>query len=495
MAVKSPSDVLKNINTKNKIGPVKEFNIVYDSSAETLEPIYFWILDFMNGLFKGNVEKIVDNFSATPGSEDFLRIMEKAQRMQGAVSNIFGTVNTVIKSIVNILYDLKEFEIRLADYDNLKSKNNLEAQAGLTTLKQIWMDQVDIKKGRGSINMLAQDLNFVTLRDAFMYSDSLKKAQDADLNDRVKRILLARLQEFFEWKDRSEKELRKRFKIEKSYLKAQVDSLKMYSRWAKPYLKATEDLRLAEQNKYKPELVKAFNTILFQLTLLGKNEIDTKESAIAKELPRSFEKMKFKRKYNSCVLVDFKFRGIPSRVGQNFAFGGRVEVSIKAYSLNNEELALFYKGLEDSDVEDALGMIQGMTEESLEQIKEDLDKYLKDETKEEQEKIEQKGNEDINPFSALVGKGTLWKKEAKKEGKNKDYKDEKTKELEKKGVKPDNYAEKYARELAAASAIKSGFTLYDIYKKAHGMASVPFGDQESFEKKNVKVGFSDVFKG
>jgi hypothetical protein len=42
--------------------PEAEHSIIYDSSAETLEPIYFWILDTMNDL-GFTTEKLVDNFA------------------------------------------------------------------------------------------------------------------------------------------------------------------------------------------------------------------------------------------------------------------------------------------------------------------------------------------------------------------------------------------------------------------------------------------------
>ena len=59
------------------------------------------------------------------------------------------------------------------------------------------MDNVDIKRGTGSINGLAQQLDFVTIRDAFMSAGSLKDVEKIDLNDRGKRILKPRVGEFF----------------------------------------------------------------------------------------------------------------------------------------------------------------------------------------------------------------------------------------------------------------------------------------------------------
>jgi len=216
--------------------PAEEHKLVYDSTSETLEPVYFWILDFTNNLFDGKVEKLVDNFTASPGSGHFAELGARATRMQEEGMKILGSVNTVLKSIMNLIYDLKEFEIRLSHYNISHSEKKEEEDTGFLALKQIWMDNVDVKRGRGSINMLAQDLNFVTLRDAFMIARTVEEVDKMDLNDRVKRILKPRLHEFLEWKKRSEVELRKRFEIEKGYLKSQVNSLKLYTRWVKPYI-------------------------------------------------------------------------------------------------------------------------------------------------------------------------------------------------------------------------------------------------------------------
>src|SRR3989344_3738944 len=175
----------------------EEHSLLYDSSSETLEPVYFWILDNMKGRFK-SVEKFIDNFTASPGSGHFGELGARATRMQEEGMKILGSVNTVLKSIINLIYDLKEFEIRLSHYKSANSKNKEEAEAGLLSLKQIWMDNVDIKRGQGSINALAAgNLQFVTIRDAFMMAKSTDEVDKMDLNDRVKRILKPRLQEFF----------------------------------------------------------------------------------------------------------------------------------------------------------------------------------------------------------------------------------------------------------------------------------------------------------
>jgi hypothetical protein len=71
--------------------------------------------------------------------------------------------------------------------------------------------------------------------------------------------------------------------------------------------------------------------------------------------------------------VDFKFRGIPSKAGQHYVFGGRAEVTFKAYALNEDELMLFKKELEKNDLNDTLKLIQGITDDSLKELNEDIE--------------------------------------------------------------------------------------------------------------------------
>jgi len=447
---------------KKKGEPSAQHKLIYDSMSEQLEPIYFWILDFMNEMFGGEVEKLIDNFASSPGSGHFGEMGMRKSQMQQQAQTLLASLNSILKSVINLLYDLKEFKIRLTYYDNAKSKDPHIREAGILSLKQIWMDKVDMQRGQGSINAMSSgQLQFVTLRDAFLKVNSPEEVDKLDLNERVIRVLKPRIQEFLTWKTQSEKELRKRFELEKTYLKSQVDSLKLQARWAKPYLKAAEQLESGKKLSSSTALVNAFNVILLELTLMGKAGVSVEDAVIEKDLPSEFGKIKNLRDYYAIILVDFNFRGVPAKSGQHYTFGGRSEVTFKAYALNNEELELLKDKLSESDLISSLKLIQGMTKDSLEQLQLDLNEFLGEEKKKEEEK------EDTNPFSALFSflKPSPKKKEDKKD---------KLKLLKEKGIKKDNYAEQYIRNLAEADAINRCYTIFDIYKKAHGMASLPY---------------------
>ena len=478
--------------------PVSSFKMTFDSQQAQLEPIYYWLLDFVQDM-GWNMEKLVDNFTASPGSGQFSEMSMKATKMQEEGMKILGGLNQVVKSVLNLIYDLKEFELRLAHYGDASSDDLKIKEIGILALKQIWLDNVDMKKGRGAIHQLAtMEMGYTTLREAFMMANSAEdlKKMNKDggiINDQVMRILIPRLSEFLKWVGYSEKELRKRFSIEKNYLKSQVETIKLYSAWMKPYLKAAEDLRQRGFDK-DAALVNAFSTSMFELQIFGKK---------AMSVPGKFHGYKLKRDYNQCIVIGLKYRGhVSQRVTQKgdmgFGMGGRIDMTFDAFALNDEEYGLVRKELDKDDVEDSMIFSMDVAGDALADLKEDLDYFLKSDEEKAKDDAKNKKDagesQDINPFSALLG---LFKGGAEKVKKG-----EKKEITGIKDIKVDNYVERVVRAEAAEAAGGSLHTVYDIYKKAHGMASAPgegfdgadMGVLEG-EKEGGGVGFKDIFKG
>lgn len=435
--------------------PIEKHTLVYDVSGQGLEPIYFWILDYINREYKSS-EKLVDNFVASAGSGYFSEIQQRATRMQEEAMKIFGTANTVLRSLLNIIYDLKEFETRLDLYKKYHSNNEREKSEALLSLKQIWLDSVDIKRGNSSVKALAvggaNQPNFITLIDAFMAVDDPKKIYDLDLNDRVKRILEQRIPEFFKWIDVSERELTKRFEIEKTYLKSQISSLKIYARWIKPYLKAAAQLE--QRASPTSALINTFNTALFELTIVGKDEYDLERDIYQGELPKSFRKMKF-REYTPVVIVEFKFRGVPDRSDQRggYTYRGRAEIIFTSYALNEDELKVLKEEVDKDDVGDMFSLIEDATTNSLAEIQEDINHFLSPEKNKTEEENEEPDNS--NPFSALF---SFIKKEKKEDKKDLS-----------KGISKDSDEERVLRNQAVLEARWKCRKLYDDYKKSINM--------------------------
>ena len=452
-------------NDVEKIIDNSGYRIVYDSFTEGLEPIYFWILDYMRDTYWGiglEVSKTMDKFEASAGGGFFGDMGTRASIMQDRAMKMMGTINTVTRSIINLLYDLKEFDQRLQLYKDLKDGSDDEKKNARLALKQFWMDKVDIQRGRGSINMLSQQLQFVTLRDAFMAAENAElktpEGKVMDLNERVKRILGPRVADYLTWEKLSGKELERRYKIEKNYLRSQVESLKLYAQWTKPYLQAAKGLH--SELTSSPDLVTTFNTMQVQTTLFG-----TKKDG----------------DFFVGIEVGFDFRTVPhtmkqTQTGVHYTQGGRVDMQFRGFALNEEEK----KAVEEYETHEALEMAN-INKEMIEEVEESLKDYLEGEDDKEFE----------DPRERLGFLQTLVEKESSKDVRKDLIKDiEKIKKelkVKNKGPGPfeallDNFKEvpkffkkskktggKSSRSGALGTAAFSAYLIYNVYKKAHGM--------------------------
>jgi len=467
-----------------KAAPLWEHKVVYDTNLNTLEPVYYWLVDYLNGVY-GGAEKISDTFSASPGSSYFADLGARATRMQEEGMKIMATVNAVVKSIINLIYDLKNFEVRLKQYDKANSKDPGEKEEGILGLKEIWMNSVDAQRGMGSINNMAHQYGFTTLRPAFMAAMSAEQvdSKDFDLNDIVKRVLRPRVGEFFDWVKVSEVEMRKRYDIEKSYLKNQVDTLNLYASWVKPYLTFAEQLRMKEKPN-EAALVSVFSQMVLELSLLSKKVLSIEELVISKDLPPEFaKKSKSIRPFYKVLTVEFTFRTYPTPQGAPHA--GRLEINFKAYVLNEDELAILNKKRDDKNKDSMLNLAQNLSKESLEKLKDDLNYFLTPK-KEEKEETTMFGDLFKDLRKTFVGQTRAEKEEEAKRKKKEDEAEaaQKLKKLWDEGIPEDSHEESVVREYAELESASSCFTAFDIFKKAHGLASFanPFDQPDVYKR-------------
>ncbi len=440
--------------------PKVSYNLIYDSLNEGLEPIYFWMVDTMSetppaglGL---KVWKGPEEFEASVSSGYFGEMGQRTSLMQQKAMEYLGTINNLIKSILNLIYDLREFEIKIKPYDEIKDKSlSVEnRKSALFSLKGVWMDQVDAKKGRGSINMLAQDLQFVTLRAAFFVIDDVKeiKEKKLDLNTRVTNILERKIIEFNTWKEYSEKEIRKRYSIEKTYLKSQEGTLRLYANWLKPYLIAAQKLKMRDptgKNLTNPNIVNAFSNMEIEIKIYGKRELSPAD------IHPSFTGVELDTKYYAVTQVIMKFRSVPSALsgqgGRQYVHAGRTDIVFNGYAVDNTEL----EAIEAAELYEDLKLIDDYIGTSLRQLEEDIKEYTKEKPKEKEEKPKPVPIE--NPFKGLFsGFQEIYKPisglfATKKKG-------------------PDVAYEELAG-LTDKSAKSQTYLVYNLYKKTHGMPS------------------------
>ena len=445
--------LIDEIKSKNKGA---EFFLGYDSFTEGVEPIYFWFLDFLRSQppagLSFEVDKTKEEFDASIGSAFYGDMGTRATRMQEQAMKMLVSINTVIRSIINLIYDLKEFKMRLETYDDLKSPDKEKVKIAELGLKQSWLDNVDMKRGRGSIHQMAQQLNFVTIRDAFLYAKDVKQVDSMDLNDRVKRILKPRLDEYTKWKQQSGIELRKRYNIEKSYLKSQVGTLKLYADWTKPYLIAAQKLGMKDFNS--PHIVSLFNNIEMHLSLFGKKLINIQSMIDSEELP---PKAKSNAKYYACIEIEIMFRSVPHSVrqtqsGMQYTQGGRAEVKIRSYTLKEDDL----KYLKEQELFEGLELVDEVAGTALREIHDDIEEFLKEDKPKEKEKPKKVSKSIFQGAKELI---TPIKQTR-----------DSFKDLFSIGVSEDWVANELKKKAQGTAAL-SAFIVYDVYKKAHGMLS------------------------
>jgi hypothetical protein len=436
-------------------GQPAEYKITYDTFGQTLEPVYFWVLDYLRNSGPSGigfeVNKVEEEFEASAGGGYFGEIGAKAGVMQDRAMKIMETVNAVLRTILNLVYDLREYDMRLESYndaDPKKQRNAEKRQAAKYSLKGIWMDQVDVKAGLGSINQLSRgDLQFVTLRDAFFQANTLREASKLDINKRVSTILKKKLGEYDHWRVSSEIELRKRYSIEKNYLKSQVDALRLYTKWAKPYLRAAQKLGMKEfttpAGLPSPDIVAAFNNMQMELKLFAKSEIKPHT------VYDSYKKTKFKDKIYACIEAEFKFRTAPqvARQGQSthYAHMGIIDVIFRSYGLTGEDIL----DIEKFEVFEDMDLVDQLTEVSLKAMQADIDHYL-----EGDKAVEKKKSEFPNP---IKGAQELFAPLRKV----------KIPVISTRGASP--YQVNAVLSAAKSASLKNLLLVYAVFKKSHGM--------------------------
>lgn len=465
-------EIKKELLLKRTALPEKyEFELL--STTDSIEPFYYWIVDFLRNN-RYEVEKIEEQMGASVVSGFFGEMAARREKLEEQGMKYIGTINTVVKSIINILYDLREFDRRLAVYDDLKSEDEKKREAAELALRRIWMDEVDVRKGGASINNLTatRGLEFVTLRDAFMMAKDVAEVDKMDLNDRVKRILKGRLEEYIKWRDESEKELRQRRKIEMVYLKSQVESLRLYTLWAKPYLKAAQMLQFKEPKMNDPQLVQAFDQNYIEITIRGTKKCYLKEfltpgtnafsyappEMLTIEQQEALKQARIGPYALEIIEIKFTYRARPAMVympGEQQRHPvnlGKINITFQGYAMREDE----FKLLKKKEEAEALKFIEGLTKESLETLREDIEKYIGELEKEEKKEEEAKKPAPLldrflavspavggGPTGPLFGSTTY-------------------------------ILEERAKALTRIKAAKDLFGIYDVFKKAHGLLSFPY---------------------
>lgn len=449
---------------KAKNGTKKGFIIRMDSMQSGVEANYYWILRFMKaegphfGMEmsgeEGNIMKLKDlstagEASAFWGSLETRRTVqqEKAQQMMMNIGNL-------VKVTFGMVRELRIIDERLKFYEeSYKGDHSAEV-----VLKGVWSDQVEGgPKNPLSVMGMASQLGYATLPDLFFKitpktPEDVTKEVDSlkGINERIKTILKRKLKQFMEWKDKTNKELKTRRQFMLKYLRQHFNSIKVNINWLRPYLRNIR--ALSQKGSLTDEdIVSAFETNKIEIELLG---YKTKYTVTTTE---GYDETHTFHKYLPALLIQINFVAHPEMAYQKeYQRGaihlGRTEIRIKPHVTTYKQIEEYKKTMEKEDLE-LLESYMG----AVMSLKEELFKYLEEAGEKIEKEIEEKPKESLlEPFVAIFkGFGDIFG--GKKEVKGKPE------------VRLSGRQEKQEKEAAASTAGTLAWTLYDVFKKAHGM--------------------------
>lgn len=386
--------LLENVYVVGDTGGDAKYKVYIESPQQGVEPFYFWILSFMQkaklGLGLERIEKIKDVFSASETSAYWGDVEARRAIQQDRFEKYMTNVGAMTKSLIQMLRDLRILEERLDYY----KKADTGDEGAMTALKTIWTDLVE-GKSPTSVFALAGQPGYVTLPDLF-FSNKAKKIEEIDkyvkgleMNERVRSILKQKLEKFLLWKEHTFKELDQRQKFQLKYLRQHMQVINLYLAWLKPYLVNIKKLQTVSTSR--AELVKAFDTSVIELELLG---ISGKKPKAEPDITDPSLK--------SVIRVKFDFTAIPQIAYQEGAAKGAIHIgktviTIEGFVATEKYIQEYIKKQDEENFE-----ILKSVNESIEAMKEELDKYLglagqlekKEEKKEEKEGF-------FEPFKAI----------------------------------------------------------------------------------------------
>jgi hypothetical protein len=357
---KKIGEILKKSRIVDKNGWNVQYKIEVNSPFEKPERFYALVLKEVRDEFK-SVLRVDQSLNASPTSAFFGDVSQRKAYAKENVDKSMGIIGGIVQTITKLLYSLREFDSSLDIFKKLDSNDKLEVFAAEQNLRRIFLDEVDMKKGRGAMWQMqnSQGMEYVNLVDSFLTIENLADVDDLRSNDRIKRILKGRFQEYELWKIAFKKDMVSRKEIQRQFLKSQVASLKIQLDWIKPYYTLLKQLDI-KSGTTDPDLLVGFDTSL----------ITTKIRCVAGG-----------EKDNSLVTafldINFSFKTGPYPVQSDS--GGRAyhhrfgtKMVYTPYIMSNSDYEDFVKKETMKDIDFFKDIVGGQ----LRAIQEDLEKYL-----------------------------------------------------------------------------------------------------------------------
>jgi hypothetical protein len=489
---------------KKGLEDIKYF-LEIENPGTGVEQHYFWILTFLRNNSPSGIEfediiKVRDINTGTESSTYFGVIEQRKSIQQEKVSQYLATLGRMTKDIFQIVRELRIMDERKEYYDKARRGDN----AAIIALKSIWVDQVEggAKNPSSVLGLASRDVGFITLPDLFFKmeahprkgeqeSDAVTRAIEGEkqygLNSKIKEILKRKLQQFYVWKEKTEKEIDQRKKFVLAYLRQHYHTMRLYIDWIRPYLDNIGNLQMDYDNpNFKvPELVRAFNTTKIQIELLASQTLKGDD----------VKKWENNQLYRPFIKINFDYTSIPQMAYQDEQQRGAIHVGhtkihIESHVGSKKDLDDYMKSKEKEDLEIVSSLFSSMNA-----LGDELFDYLEeaeDETTQGRGSLKKKYLEiceklDITPKETEyvnVVELKKWVAEVEKKESSpsiltpltaplKDFKEIFSSinagfktlvgKEGKKSIKIEGFSD------VKKTAMGRSFLVYDIYKKAHGM--------------------------
>jgi hypothetical protein len=377
----------------------------------------------------GYTENIKTAESIDPAAISNLMTMtiQKRKDLEDRTMQLLGSVNTVLKSIIAITYELKELDRNLSFYNLLESSDKSKKDTADLALKRIFVDNVDARKGGASLGSLSRTYEkgqggagFIDLLATFYAVKSLKDAEILEKNKMYRDIIRQRFLEYEDWKKINGSDLKNRREMLLQYLRSQFASFNMYKGWAAQSLTLLKRINISGiknasdymKSARKPDIFEAaifsVETMAYKKLLLRNFDVEYKKvfgkkgpeipvKIVAKsyagplmtkgprEQTRFFIHQKLRKlgpEVVPAIEASFAFtekqvfpKGVPQERPQ---YGGSLKVKIKPYCFTLDEWYLFQKATEAYINKTVFEDVDAVSGSSLAAIQKDLDKYIKE---------------------------------------------------------------------------------------------------------------------
>jgi len=337
--------------------PVQQHILVLDHPDEPLEPLYFNLLDELQGRDGWQITILVDTVAGTTGAGFSADLTRRVMQQQQQAADQLGRIHGQIRALLQLWQKWREDKERLKVYAAASGDSPVDKEDALRVLQSRW---------RRNTN------------PDFLSNDDTPAVTD-----------------FESWRQLSESEQRQRLELDRQLLANQLHLLKLQAGWLRPYL---HHFQTADA-KENPALATPFNTALFELGLLAELPSELEQSVRQGDLP----KMLLGRQHRQCrplLAVEFRFRAIPERTkAGSYAYRGRAAITFTSYALNDDELAVLRREIRRNELGELFGALEQKTPETLQKLLADLDELLTEANSKPTET--KRAAEDTNPFSAL----------------------------------------------------------------------------------------------